>query len=413
MAKLVVLCVDDERFVLAALKEQLVRHFGKEFLIETVESGEEALEVLDELLASGATVPVLISDQMMPGMRGEELLIAAHARTPQTLSIMLTGQATADAVGAALNSGCLYRYVGKPWAEADLMQTVRTALTTWQQAREITHRVQELQATFAVTQRFVPNEMLQLLGHDHIRALQLGEQVERQMTVMFCDIRSFTSISEQMDPASNFAFINDFLGVIGPVIRSHSGFVDKYLGDGVMAVFPGEADDALRASIAVHQAIAAFNVAHAQRLGFEVRAGIGVHTGSVMLGIVGEPQRWNGTVISDTVNVAARLESLSKTFGARTVTSDTTLASASNGYQVRRLGRVQVRGKQQPVAIAELLDCEEPQLLQRRAQSRATFDSGVEALAGGELARAQAAFLAVLTQDPDDAAAIYLLEQCA
>lgn len=413
MSQQVVLCVDDERFVLAALKEQLIRHFGKEFLIETVESGEEALEVLDELLASGVPVPVLISDQMMPGMRGEELLIAAYARTPQTRSIMLTGQATADAVGAALNSGCLYRYVAKPWAEADLMQTVRTALTTWQQARDIAHRDAELQATFAVTQRFVPNELLQMLGHDHIRSVRLGDQVERQMAVMFCDIRSFTSISERMDPASNFAFINDFLGVIGPVIRSHNGFVDKYLGDAVMAVFPGEADDALRAAIGIHQAIAAFNRAHTARLGMEVRAGIGLHTGSVMLGIVGEPQRWNGTVISDTVNVAARLETLSKNFGARTLASDATLAAATQQYDVRRLGRVQVRGKLQPIAISEVLDCEEPAVRNRRTQSGGQFGIGVEALADGDLARARMAFQAVLAQDPEDAASRYLLEQCA
>lgn len=334
MSQLVVLCVDDERFVLAALKEQLVRQFGAEFLIETVESGEEALEVLDDLLANGVTIPVLISDQLMPGMRGEELLIAAHARSPDTLCIMLTGQATADAVGMALNSGCLYRYVSKPWAEADLMQTVRTALATWRQTQEIAHRNAELQATFAVTQRFVPNELLRLLGHDHIQRLQLGDQVEQQMSVLFCDIRSFTSISERMDPVSNFTFINDFLSVIGPVIRGHRGFVDKYLGDAVMAVFPGDADDALRAAIGIQVAIEAFNTAHGARLGFQVRAGIGIHTGKVMLGIVGEPERWNGTVISDTVNVAARLESLSKVFGARILASDTTLSAAGSGYNV-------------------------------------------------------------------------------
>lgn len=412
MSKPVLLCVDDERFVLAALKEQLVRQFADEFLIETVESGEEALEVLGELLASGTTVPVLISDQMMPGMRGEELLIAAHQRTPDTLSIMLTGQASADAVGAALNCGCLYRYVAKPWAEDDLMQTVRTALATWRQTQELAKRDAELQATFAVTQRFVPNELLQLLGHDHIRGLKLGDQVERHMSVMFCDIRSFTSISEQMDPASNFSFINDLLSVIGPVIRSHRGFVDKYLGDAVMAVFPGEADDAVRAAVKIHRAIEEFNGSHTQRLGFEVRAGVGVHTGTVMLGIVGEPQRWNGTVISDTVNVAARLESLSKNVGARVLVSEATLRHTTGRYHTRPLGPVAVRGKQQAVAIAELLDAEGAAVQTRRTATRGLFDAGIAALAAGEIDNARQAFHAVLAADPDDRAVSYLLARC-
>ena len=136
MRKFVILCVDDERFVLSVIKEQLLRQFADTFVVETVESGEEALEVLAELEQDGNIVPVLITDQMMPGMRGDELLLAVQARSPRTRSILLTGQASMDVISAALSAGRLYRYVAKPWRETDLLQTVRGALSSWREAQE-------------------------------------------------------------------------------------------------------------------------------------------------------------------------------------------------------------------------------------------------------------------------------------
>lgn len=133
MGKLVVLCVDDERFVLSVIKEQLLRQFSDTFMVETVESGEEAIEVLEDLMSDGTLVPVLITDQLMPGMRGDELLLAVRARWPQTQSILLTGQANAKTIADALKAGNLYRHVAKPWRETDLLNTVRGALATWRE----------------------------------------------------------------------------------------------------------------------------------------------------------------------------------------------------------------------------------------------------------------------------------------
>ena len=133
MAKLVVLCVDDERFVLSVVKEQLLRQFSDTFMVETVESGEEAIQVMEELMDDGTLVPVMITDQIMPGMRGDELLLAVRARWPDMQSILLTGQANAKTIADALKAGNLYRHVAKPWRETDLMNTVRDALTTWRE----------------------------------------------------------------------------------------------------------------------------------------------------------------------------------------------------------------------------------------------------------------------------------------
>ncbi len=146
MTKPVILCVDDEKLVLTALKSQLLHHFGHSHRVELAQSAEEALELLDELAAEPCEVPLIITDYVMPGMYGDELLVRVQTKSPQTLSVMVTGQATADAVGEAVNRAGLFRYIAKPWQENDLRLTVSTALDSYQQARLIQRRDQQRQA---------------------------------------------------------------------------------------------------------------------------------------------------------------------------------------------------------------------------------------------------------------------------
>jgi len=140
MKKPVILCVDDEPVVLTSLKDQILRYIGDDYLVEVTESGEEALEVLKDLVAEGSEVPLIISDQIMPGMKGDELLIRIHDRYPQSLKIFLTGQADATAVGNAVNRANLYRYIAKPWDEADFKLTVTEALRSYHQNKELTEK---------------------------------------------------------------------------------------------------------------------------------------------------------------------------------------------------------------------------------------------------------------------------------
>ena len=123
-----IVCVDDDLPMLRSLREQLLRGLGDSCEIELASSGAEALQLLADLAAEGARVPLLISDHIMPGMRGAELLTRAHQRYPEMLTILLTGQADVDAVGHAVNQGSLYRLITKPWQEDDLIRTVKEAL---------------------------------------------------------------------------------------------------------------------------------------------------------------------------------------------------------------------------------------------------------------------------------------------
>ncbi len=137
MDKPAILCVDDEKIILISLKEQLKRHFGEDYNIEIVESGEEALEIIHELQEDNVELPTVIADQIMPGLKGDQLLKEIHAVMPQTLKILLTGQANADAVGNAVNYANLYRYIAKPWEEADLILTVTEALRSYFQDKKL------------------------------------------------------------------------------------------------------------------------------------------------------------------------------------------------------------------------------------------------------------------------------------
>lgn len=128
MEKPIILCVDDEKYVLQSLKTQLRTQFGKDYAIETTDSAEEALEIIHALLAAGTELPIIISDHIMPEMKGDELLILVHSLSKSTLKIMLTGQADAAAVGKVVNEANLYRYIPKPWDKDDLEMTVKEAL---------------------------------------------------------------------------------------------------------------------------------------------------------------------------------------------------------------------------------------------------------------------------------------------
>lgn len=128
MAKPVILCVDDEKTVLNGLRDELKYEFGKDFAIELAESGEEGLALVEDLLAEGTVIPVIVSDQIMPGMKGDEFLIAMHHRLPYTRKVLLTGQASPESVGNLVNHGALYRFISKPWEPKHLFEVLQEAI---------------------------------------------------------------------------------------------------------------------------------------------------------------------------------------------------------------------------------------------------------------------------------------------
>lgn len=402
-----VICVDDERMIIDSLKRSLNEALDNNFLVEIAEGGEDALELLQELIEDGYEIPLVITDYIMPGMKGDELLQQVHKISPGTLKIMLTGQASLDAVVSAINNARLYRYIAKPWQPSDLQLTVREAVRSYCQSRE-------LEALNQAYGRFVPKQFLNLLGKQSILDIDLGSQIEREMTVLFADIRGFTALSENMSPQDNFNFINGYLSRMQPVISKHNGFIDKYIGDAIMALFPDSADDAVQAAVEMLNTLQEYNATRQRPERPPLRIGVGINTGVLMLGTVGAEERMEGTVIADAVNVAARVESVTKTYAADLLITESTYSALADpqDYNIRMVDRITVKGKSQAVTLYEVFDTEPDNIKALKEKTQEDLEHGMQLFQNENFSKAQAYFETVLAVYPDDQVAAVYLEHC-
>ena len=265
------------------------------------------------------------------------------------------------------------------------------------------------------SRRFVPLEFLQLLDKENIVDVSLGNHIEMSMTILFSDIRSFTALSESMSPKENFLFLNSYLENIGQVIREYKGFIDKYIGDGIMALFAGGADDAVAGSIGMLRKLTEYNQGRIKAGYVPIKIGIGLNTGDLMLGTIGENFRMEGTVISDAVNLAARIEGMTKLYGTHILISGYTYADLSRPlrYPIRELDRVRVIGKSDPVTIYEVLDGDrDDPVLQSKLKMQEPFEEAVSLYRQKQFDLAIAVMAQVLVQCPEDKAASLYIERC-
>lgn len=263
--------------------------------------------------------------------------------------------------------------------------------------------------------KFVPNEFLKFLGKSNIVDLRLGDQVQKDMTILFSDIRSFTSLSETMSPEDNFNFINAYLRRVGPLIRKNRGFIDKYIGDAIMALFPENVEDGLRAGISMRQKLYEYNEKRKEKGYVPIDIGVGINSGKIMLGIIGEEERMDGTVISDSVNLASRLEGLTKHYGAGIIISENVfenIENFENKYIHRFLDKVKVKGKTKPIAIFEVLDgCNEEEK-NIKLKTKEDFFKAIELYYNKKLEEALKIFNKILKINPEDKAISLYIKRC-
>ncbi|MBD0302870.1 MAG: response regulator [Tolypothrix sp. T3-bin4] len=584
----VIICIDDEPTILDTLKIHLKKALSDEFIIETAEGGEYALELVEELLEEDYEIALVISDYLMPTIKGDELLKRIHEILPETPKIMLTGQANLDAVVDAINYANLYRYIAKPWHPEDLNLTVKEAINSYLQNKKLAEQNTQLQqmnqaleqltrkqaalisqlqenenrleqfleampvgvgvldaegkvyyinqkakeilgkgvvpdtlseqlsevyqvykagtneeypplelpivralkgesviaddlevhqgdkitpievsatpiydangkvvyainaiqditerkqaeaerqkfieelfevncnmelALFAESEltkaarRFVPNEFLSLLGHKSLVDVKLGDNVQQEMSVLFSDIRDFTSLSESMTPQENFKFINAYLSRMEPAIIENQGFIDKYIGDGIMALFGGRADDAVKAAIAMLQRLADYNQYRIIRGYAAIRIGIGINTGSLRLGTIGGQQRMDSTVISDAANLSSRLEELTKRYRVSLLISGQTLVRLHNpmDYCIRFIEQTKVKGKSKAVAVFEVFDGDDANIKEAKLATKSIFEEGLFFYYQQAYQEAVTQFEAVLRINPSDRVAQIYIERC-
>ena len=262
--------------------------------------------------------------------------------------------------------------------------------------------------------RFVPRQFLHFLGKDSFTDIKLGDQIQKEMTILFSDIRSFTELSEEMTPKENFDFINHYLGIMEPVIRKNNGFIDKYIGDSIMALFGESVDDAVEAAIEMRVQLRKFNDERRLLKKKEISIGTGIHSGNLMLGIIGSEGRMEGTVISDSVNLASRLEGLTKVYGASVIISEDALIKMRNPvkYQYRFLDIARVKGKRESVYIFEVLNGEDDEVRKKKWESRVDFGKAVDHYRNQRFEEALELFTLIQKENPGDKVALLYMNRC-
>ena len=282
-----------------------------------------------------------------------------------------------------------------------------------QMVKTVKTREEELKRLNDSFARFFPGEYLTFLRKDSVTEVQLGDYVSKVMAVMFSDIRSFTTMSETMTPRENFDFVNAYLKRVSPEIRNHYGIIVKFLGDGMMAVFPDGADDAVAAGVAKQKRVQEYNQQRQARGDLPVQVGIGIHVGQMMLGMVGEENRIQGDAFSDNVNLTSRLEGLTKFYGVAMIISGQALEHLSNPdhYQIRFLDRAIVKGRNEAISVYEVLDAEVEEIQLLKLQTRPDFEQGVNCYRDRAISDAKVCFEQVLAVHPTDKTAKLYLER--
>jgi adenylate cyclase len=281
---------------------------------------------------------------------------------------------------------------------------IESALLFEKNLREAKEREEAMRLVYEVTGKFVPYEFIGSLGHKVITDVKLGDQVEKIVTVLFSDIRSYTTLSEQMSPEENFKFVCSFNERMGPAIRRHNGFINQYLGDAIMAIFPRNAEDALLAAIEMQKEVYNLNKIRSSLNQTPIQIGVGMHTGPLIMGITGDENRMDATTISDTVNIASRLESLTKHYSVSIILSDASLKQIeqTGNFHLRSLGLVQLKGKREAVEIHECFNSSATHELENKLHTLVSFNEGVALFLNKSFNEANIAFKKVIEADPAD-----------
>jgi len=288
---------------------------------------------------------------------------------------------------------------------------IESALLYDKNIREAKEREDAMRLINEISGKFVPYEFIGALGHTVLTDVKLGDQVEKVVTVLFSDIRDYTTLSEEMTPEDNFKFVCSFNERMGPAICKNKGFINQYLGDAIMAIFPGNASDALSAAIEMQKQVAIFNSERTANGQLPIRIGVGMHTGPLIMGITGDADRLDATTISDTVNTASRLESLTKQYNADIILSDACVEQISQKekFHLRNIGLVQLKGKQRSINIHECFNGNSEEDIFKKQRTLSTFNMGIYNYLNSSFAASVQAFNSVVEVHPGDRTAEFFL----
>lgn len=257
-----------------------------------------------------------------------------------------------------------------------------------------------LKQTNVEYEKFIPKQFVKFLGKNSVLDLVVGTQVKKEVTTLFCDIRNSTQVSTTLSLEENFNYINSYLNTVAPIIRKYNGFIDKYMGDGIIAVFTRSR----QAFDCAHAIIKAVNEKNAQNTNMpNLDVGVALNTGDVVFGVVGDETRKSVTIISDAVNFTAKIGEINKVFGSLITFSKNTLndLSASININYRYIGNIQANEKEY-ISVFESLDAYRKNKREKLILNKTQFEQGVRAYVNGKFEQAEKIFEGVYKKEKDD-----------
>jgi adenylate cyclase len=314
--------------------------FRKYFNVYTANSAREGLEVL-----RSAAIQLIVTDQRMPEMTGVQFLEAVIPEHPDAVRMVLTGFSDVEAIIRAINSGRVFRYITKPWDPDELKQVLDTAVKMYNLEKANRELVTKLQVELgnqkrvvSLFQKYVPADVVNdiINSQDEITYTR-GEN--RIVSVLFSDIRNFTQLSAKLAPEVVVEYLNHYFSIMTECVTANKGTVNKFLGDGLLALFGAPLSyidnpfNAVACGMDMLKKLKVFNEKYSDLVGQKISIGIGVNTGEVIVGTVGSSERIEYTAIGRTVNIASRIEELTREY------LDTLLISESTYLPIE--GRVE------------------------------------------------------------------------
>lgn len=416
----VILVVDDSATMRMITCNALIK-VG--FEVIQAENGDAALSLLKT-----SKPDAILLDVEMPGLNGFEVC-AAIRKLPDCLFLpimMVTGLEDYESINKAFQAGAT-DFTTKPINPTLLGYRVRYMVRTnsyFQDLQiaeqrvkalneELINKLVEIQQNAIAVARFVPQDFLKVLNRKNIADIKLGDCVEKVMTVLFLDIKSFTSLAERLSPVEIFTVFNELMSYLDPAIFKNSGLIDKYIGDAIMALF-NNADDAVAAALEMLEALDDFNATRVRNNLKPINAGIGINTGNLIVGTVGYEKRMDCSVISDAVNTASRLESLTRNFNIELVIGEQTYEALTQKekYNLRCLGLTQVKGKSVPIKVYEVFNHNSLTEIQLKKDSAALFTTALKHYEAKQFVDAANLLEQIVLNNPNDSPAQYFLQQC-
>jgi adenylate cyclase len=274
--------------------------------------------------------------------------------------------------------------------------------------------------TYATTfRKFVPAQFLDRIAKDGIHSIKPGNAERDEVTVLFSDIRGFTSIAETMSPDEVFRMLNEYLTYVEPPISANNGFIDKYMGDGIMALFEKSeatrsAKFAIDAALQMQQALTLYNKHRLEEKKDPLAMGIGLHIGQVIIGTLGANDRMDSTAIGDAVNLASRIEGMTKMYGAGVLVSLDTLQALEDAsiYLTRFIDNVMAKGKHEPVQIWQVINKSSENVSGNYFGMLSAYNQGIENFQAKKIPEAKEMFERALALEPTDKVSAIYLERC-